>query len=202
MNTTRLDCRCGAVALEVTGKHIVSVECHCTSCRTAAAQLESLPGATALREPNGSTRCVLHRKDRVRCLRGAEHLREHRLTPGASTRRVVAVCCNTPMFMEFLRGHWLSLYGRRYPAESLPKLEARTMTRDINGGPPLPSDVPNGKTQPFFFMTRLLKAWAAMGFRVPPVTFVHGALEDGPSASSAGLQGPAGRAGASSRALG
>lgn len=178
MKTVRLDCSCGQATLEVAGEHIVSVECYCDSCRKAGAYLESLTGAPRLLEPNGATRCVLHRKDRVRCLRGAELLREYRLTPETTTRRVVATCCNTAMFMEFLRGHWLSLYGRRFPSESLPPLEMRTMTRDVAGLLLLPDDVPNGKTQPLMFMVRLLVAWIRMGFRVPPTAFVKGALDD------------------------
>lgn len=177
MNTLRLACTCGQAALEVSGEHIVSVECYCDSCRKAGAYLEALSGAPALLEPNGATRCVLHRKDRVRCVQGAEQLREYRLTPKAATRRVVATCCNTAMFMEFLSGHWLSLYGRRFPRESLPPVEMRTMTRDVQGLV-LPDDVPNGKTQPFAFMVRLLGAWIRMGFRVPPISFVQGGLDD------------------------
>lgn len=178
MNTTRLDCACGQATLEITGEHIVSVECYCDSCRKAGAHLESLPGAPVLLEANGATRCVLHRKDRVRCLQGAEQLREYRLKPEAVTRRVVATCCNTAMFMEFSSGHWLSLYARRFPDESLPPVEMRTMTRDVEGQLVLPDDVPNGKTQPFAFMARLLVAWIRMGFRVPPISFVQGGLDD------------------------
>lgn len=177
MTTTRLDCTCGQTTLEVSGEHIVSVECYCDSCRKAGAELEALPGAPPLLEQNGATRCVLHRKDRVRCLRGADKLSEYRLAPVARTRRVVATCCNTAMFMEFLDGHWLSLYGRRFSVERLPPLEMRTMTRDVPELP-LPDDVPNGKTQPFAFMVRLLVAWIRMGFRTPEIPFVQGVLND------------------------
>lgn len=176
MSVIELSCQCGAVALEVTGKHIVSAECYCNSCRKAGAHLESLPGAPVVLEANGATRFVLQRKDRIRCMRGAEHLGEYRLSPEAGTRRVVASCCNTPMFLEFLRGHWLSLYGHRYPADHLPPLEVRTMTSDVDGLV-LPDDVPNGRTQPASFMFKLLGAWISMGFRVPPITYVSGTLE-------------------------
>lgn len=176
MNTIPLECACGQVALEVTGEHIVSAECYCDSCRKAGAHLESLPGAPVLREQNGATHYVLHRKDRVRCVRGAERMREHRLSPKASTRRVVATCCNSAMFMEFLNGHWLSLYARRFPSGSVPPVEMRTMTRDVEGLT-LPDDVPNGKTQPFASMARLLAAWVRMGFRTPKISFVQGGLE-------------------------
>lgn len=177
MTKKTLECVCGAVTLEVSGEHIVSVECYCDSCRKAGAELQALPGAPPLLESNGATRCVLHRKDRVRCTRGEDRLREHRLAPSATTRRVVATCCNTAMFMEFLRGHWLSLYGRRFRAEALPPLEMRTMTRDLKGTLRLPDDVPNSKTQSVSFMTRLLGAWVAMRLRTPTITFVNGALD-------------------------
>ncbi|XXY45820.1 hypothetical protein WME91_38040 [Sorangium sp. So ce269] len=176
---TRLTCTCGQAALELEGRHLVSVECYCNSCRAAGAALESLPGAPKLLEASGATRFVLYRKDRVRCAAGAAQLKEHRLQPASKTRRVVATCCNTPLFLEFTDGHWLSLYGLRWPLGTLPPLEMRTMTEDLPEGTKLPEDVPNGKTQPFMFYVKLIGAWIAMGFRVPRVDFVNGALDGG-----------------------
>lgn len=173
-----LTCECGQTALQADGRHIVSVECCCNSCRQAGAYLQSLPAAPPLLEANGVTRFVVHRKDRIRCVRGAETMREHRLSPAATTRRVVATCCNTPMFLEFMSGHWLSLYGRRYPPAALPRLEMRTMASDLPAaGAELPNDVPNARTQSAKFFAKLLVAWAAMGFRVPPINFVNGAID-------------------------
>lgn len=177
--TTKLICTCGQVVLELTGRHLVSVECYCNSCRAAGGVLELLPGAPKLLEASGATRFVLYRKDRVRCTAGATHLKEHRLQPSSKTRRVIARCCNTPLFLEFTHGHWLSLYGRRWPIEALPPLEMRTMTRDLPEGTKLPGDVPNGKTQPPMFFVKLLRAWIAMGFRAPKIDYVHGEIERG-----------------------
>jgi hypothetical protein len=128
-------------------------------------------------DPNGATRLVLYRKDRVRCIAGQDRLREHRLTRDSKTRRVVALCCSTPMFLEFTNGHWLSIYGGRWPQATLPPLEMRTMTRDRPQDVELPDDVPNPKTHTLAFYARLLRAWAAMGFRAPKVDFVRGVLE-------------------------
>lgn len=174
---TRLTCTCGQVVLELERRHLLSVECCCESCRAAGAVLEALPGAPRLLEDSGATRFVLYRKDRVRCTDGAPRLKGYRLTPSSPTRRVVATCCNTPFFLELDKGHWLSLYGRRWATETIPPLEMRTMTSDLPSGTTLPDDVPNGRTQPPMFMLKLLGAWIAMGFRVPKIDFVNGELE-------------------------
>ena len=123
------------------------------------------------------TRFVLYRKDRVRFLKGTDLLREFRLTPETKTRRVVATCCNTPVFLEFQNGHWLSLYGGLWPAGTLPPLQLRTMTSDLPAGTVLPDDVPNMKQQSGAFFVKLLGAWIAMGFRSPKLAFVKGELQ-------------------------
>jgi hypothetical protein len=175
--STRLTCICGRVALQVRGRPIISVECLCADCQSAGAFLQSLPGAPEVLDQNGATRFVLYRKDRVWCEKGHERLREHRLSEKATTRRAIAVCCNTPMFLEFTQGHWLSMYGGLWSAESLPALEIRTMTRSRAVGVVLPDDVPNPGTHTLSFYARLFLAWAGMGFRAPAVDFVKGSLE-------------------------
>lgn len=174
--TTQLSCACGRVCFEVTKTPIINAECHCSSCRAAAARLQALPGAPHFAEPNGGTRFVLYAKDRVRFVTGTELLKEFRLKSDAKTRRVVASCCNTPIFLEFHGGHWLSLYGCLWPNGTLPPLEVRTMTSDLPAGITLPNDVPNAKSQSVLFMAKLLGAWIGMGFRAPKVTFVSGVL--------------------------
>jgi len=166
---THLACNCGKVRIAVKDAPIVSVECHCKSCCEAGETLRTLPEATDVREDNGGTRFVLYRKDRVRFDKGPARLKAFRLTPQASTRRVVAACCNTPVFLEFKNGHWLSLYARLWPAGTVPPLEMRTMTEDREDASPLPEDVPNASMQSFSFMVKLMGAWIAMGFKVPKV---------------------------------
>ena len=161
-------CRCGQVAFEITGKPFMSVVCHCESCQEAGGQFEQLPAAEAVLDAYGGTGFALARKDRVRCLKGSEKLQEHRLKPDSPTRRVLATCCNSPMFLEFKKGHWLSMYRDRLPDGAAP-LEMRVMTRDKREGVELPGDIPNYSTHSGKFMWRLLSAWAAMGFRSPKV---------------------------------
>ncbi|WP_205602471.1 GFA family protein [Chelativorans alearense] len=175
--TIKLSCTCRAVEMVAESPPIMSTECLCTSCRTAAGVLEALPGAPQLREATGGTRMQMYRKDRVRCVKGAANLREYRLTEKTKTRRVIAVCCNTPMFLDFTEGHWVDLYGSLWPEGSLPPLQMRTMTADLDDPSALPGDVPNHKTHSVGFFVRLVGAWAAMGFRRPKIDYVEGVLD-------------------------
>lgn len=184
--TTPLQCTCGALRLEVRGTCIVRAECHCNSCRAAGARLSTLQPKPAFLNDNGGTPYVLFRKDRVLWLQGTQQLREYRLSPDATTRRVVASCCNTPVFLEFESGHWLSLYSSLWPANTRPTPQLRTMTSDLPAPASLPNDIPNSKTQSASFMLKLLGAWIAMGFRVPKLADIEAApsLPDAsPSAS-------------------
>ncbi len=165
----RLGCACGEVQLTASGTPIASVECCCDSCRAAGARLERLPGAKSVLDRYGATRFVLYRKDRIRFAAGADHLKAFRLSAGAGSRRVVASCCNTPVFLELKGGHWLSLYGGLWSEDTLPTLEMRTMTGDLTDPSILPRDVPNLERQSWPFFATLLKAWVAMGFRSPRI---------------------------------
>ncbi|MGO8066789.1 GFA family protein [Rhizobium leguminosarum] len=174
--TTHLTCACGTFHLEVRGAPIISAECHCKSCSDAAGRLESLPMPEAIRTIHGGTRYVLYRKDRISLLAGTENLQEFRLGPNASTRRVLASCCNTPIFLEFKGGHWLSLYGNLWKQDELPPLQLRTMTQNVPDRASVPDDVPSGALATVGFYGRLLTAWIAMGFKVPDIT-VKGAID-------------------------
>ncbi len=171
MEHVEIACRCGACRMQVTGPPIMAAECLCTSCLRAADRLEAMPGAGRVRSEIGGTAYVLCRKDRVRPVAGAEMLAQMRLRPDAPSRRVVATCCDTPMFLEFAKGHWLSLYADRWPPGARPAMQVRTMARDWKGAA-LPDDIPNARSHTLRFMWRLMRAWAAMGFRAPTLDYV------------------------------
>lgn len=156
--TSRIGCACGRLQLNVEHTPIVSVACCCTSCRTAGRRLRAWPGAPSFVEADGTTPFVLYRKDRVHFAAGADLLREFRLTPESKTRRVIASCCHTPVFLEFQGGHWLSLYGCLWPPGAQPAVQMRTMTVDLPPGVVLSDDIPNGKRQPLSFILGLLGA--------------------------------------------
>ena len=162
-------CRFGEVTLNLTGTPIACVDCCCNSCRAAGLRLQRLPGAQRLLGPHGTTRFVMYRKDRVAFLAGVERLAAFRLSADAGTRRVLATCCNTPLFLELTGGHWLSLYGGLWPEDARPPLQMRTMVGDLPDPSVLPADVPNLKQHSLRFYARLMKAWIAMGLRSPDI---------------------------------
>lgn len=161
-------CRCGKVTIEATGTPILTVACYCTSCQEAGRRFEQLPAAPPVLDADSGTGFLLYRKDRVRCASGPEHLEEHRLKPESPTRRVVATCCNSAMFLEFRGGHWLSMYRNRFTTD-VPPLEMRTMTKDRLAGVTFADDVASYNTHSGKFMVKLLGAWIAMGFRSPKI---------------------------------
>lgn len=166
-SSTRLHCICGKVQIDIKDAPILSAECHCTSCRTGSQHLEALPGAPKVRAANGGTPYALYRKDRLQVSEGQQHLLEYRLKPASPTRRILAGCCNTPLFLEFQHGHWLSVYSLLWPEGTAPQLDMRTMVSDAPTGTHLDDTIPNAKTQSLAFMAKLLGAWIAMGFRSP-----------------------------------
>jgi hypothetical protein len=167
LRISRVECRCGKVGFQASGEPIMTVTCHCESCLQAAMQMKALPGAADVANGEGGTDYVMLRKDRLCCTRGEDLLRAHRLKPDAPTRRVLAKCCNSPMFLEFKGGHWLSVYRDRVDAP--PPIELRTMAGDRS----FADAIPAYRTHSVSFMWRLFKAWAAMGFRVPTVAPVE-----------------------------
>lgn len=146
------ECCCGKVALSTRGRPIVSAACYCTSCQEAGRQFQSMFPNGSLLDVEGGTAVVLYRKDRVACLRGNEHLEDHRLQASSKTRRVVATCCGTPMFLDFEPGHWLSVYRQRFS----------------DGAPDVTMEAHSGR-----FLLTLLASWIGMGFRLPKITWGH-----------------------------
>jgi hypothetical protein len=156
------------VKLEVAGQPILAAACYCADCREAGRRLAQLPSAAPVLNPDGGTEYVLYRKDRVRCVTGQAYLEEHRLTPDSPTRRVIAICCHSAMFLDFTRGHWLTVYRNRFPAGA-PPVEMRLMTRERQAGVVLADDLPNYEGHSGKFMLRLVAAWIAMGLRRPEI---------------------------------
>jgi hypothetical protein len=109
----------------------------------------------------------------VRCVRGSERLAAHRLTPKSPSRRMVAACCKTPMFGDFTKGFWVSIYQGRVTDAPAPAPSMRVMTSDAPDGTTFPDDgIPRFRNRPGTFLVKLLTTWAAMGFRNPPLAGV------------------------------
>ena len=79
-----------------------------------------------------------------------------------------ARCCNTAMFVDFTKGHWLTVYRGRVP-NNIPSPTMRVMTAERPEGVILPDDMANYPGRSGKFMLKLLGAWMAMGFRRPAV---------------------------------
>jgi hypothetical protein len=161
---TTARCSCGSVELAVLGAPILSAACYCDDCQEGARQIEALPNAPPVRDPDGGTAYLLYRKDRMRCSKGAELLRDYKIRETSVTRRVVAACCNSAMFLDFGRGHWFSVYRARFPGD-VPPLEMRLQTKFRPKGGELPTDVPSHRTVSLKFVAKLAAARIAMLLR-------------------------------------
>jgi hypothetical protein len=150
-------CRCGEVEVEIVGPPILRGVCYCASCQEAGRRHQAAPGADTVLGEDGGTDYVLYRKDRIRCVRGGDRLEERRLKPHSPTRRMFARCCNTAMFVDFTKGHWLTVYRGRLP-DNVPPAAMRLMTAERPEGVVLPNDMANYPGRSGKFMLKLL--WA------------------------------------------
>lgn len=140
--TRTITCACGEVAVEVVGPDIVTATCYCDDCQAAGHKLEALPHHPHVVGPDGGTPYVLHRSYRIRVVRGADRLRPDKLRPQSPSSRMVATCCDTPMYIGFDRGpHWVSIYRDRFGADA-PPVTARVQTKFAPDPAAVPDDVP------------------------------------------------------------
>lgn len=154
-------CACGNVQLDAIGAPILVVACYCNDCQEGARQIEALPNARPVMDSNGGAAYLLFRKDRITCSKGAELLRDYRIKNQSPTRRVVAACCNSAMFLDFEKGHWLSVYRERIERD-VPPLQMRIQTKFKSGNRSIPNDVPSYSAYPVKFFAKLIAARVAM----------------------------------------
>jgi hypothetical protein len=88
---------------------------------------------------------------------GAENLVAYKLHEHAPTRRMVASCCNSGMFLKFEPGFWVSSYRLRYSGD-LPPIEMRNQTRDRKAEMPIPSDAASFSRYPVRLFAKLIRA--------------------------------------------
>ena len=158
-------CSCGSVELEAIGAPITSVVCYCDDCQEGSRQIEALPNARAVRDPDGGTAYVLYRKDRVQCSRGSHLLQRHKIKEKSATNRLFATCCNSAMFMAFDDArHWVPVYRARLQGD-VTSLQMRICTKFAPEKSDISSDVPSYPGYPLKFMAKLVAAWIPMLFR-------------------------------------
>jgi len=154
-------CACGTVELELTGKPVISLICHCDDCQAGSAMLEALPGAPRILDAGHGTPYVLYRNDRVHT-KGAELLEGHKLKPDSTTQRMVASCCNSAMLARLDPIlHWTPVYRDRIIPPAPPP-EMRIQTRFVPAGIAVPDDLPSVTGTPLTFVVRMVAAKLAM----------------------------------------
>jgi hypothetical protein len=161
-NNITASCSCGSVEIEAIGAPITSVVCYCDDCQQGSRQIEALPRAGSVQDPDGGTAYVVYRKDRIKCSRGAELLMSHKIREKSATNRVIATCCNSAMLINFDDGkHWVDVYRSRMQG-NIPPLRMRICTNFKPENSDVPSDVPSYPGYPFKFLAKLLAAWIPM----------------------------------------
>lgn len=143
---------------------MMTAVCYCDNCQAGARQIEALPDALPVLEPDGGTPYVLYRKDRYTVTQGEELLRDYKLKEESNTSRVVATCCNSAIFVRVDgMGHWISVYRERMLGE-VPPIEMRVQTQFKPEGSTIPDDLPSYSGYPLRFIGKLLTSRIAMLF--------------------------------------
>jgi hypothetical protein len=160
--TATVTCTCGQVTVNAVGVPIASVVCYCDDCQEGGRQLQSLPDAAAVQDPDGGTGYLVYRKDRVTCVQGSALLKPRKIRNDSATNRVIASCCNSAMFLNFDDArHWVDLYRSRCRGD-VPPVQMRVGTKFKAPGTTLPTDVPHYPRFAPSFLMKLLVAKVAM----------------------------------------
>ena len=154
-------CDCGQVRFEATGAPLLSGVCYCNDCQQGGRQIEALPSAKPVRDGDGGTAYLTYRDDRIECVSGEDLLVDYKIRHNAPTRRVVASCCNSGMYLKYDRGHWTSAYRARFKGE-LPPIEMRNKIANRMADTPVPQDAPSYRGYPAKLFWRLIKSRIAM----------------------------------------
>lgn len=166
-------CVCGRVRLQGFGRPISCLICYCDDCQAAGRAIESLPGAATALQPDAGTELIVYHRDRLRCVAGAELMQPLRLRESSPTRRMVATCCNTAMYVGFDDGKfWVDLWRSRVLGHA-PPAEWRVCVR-FRPESPMPADLPSFPGYPFRFVARLLLNRLTTGLRQQSHHWGHG----------------------------
>lgn len=157
-----IQCACGEVEFQAYGKPITRLVCYCNSCQQGSGAIEALPGARALRGPDGGTAVTLFRKDQVRCTKGERLLKRYKNREDSPTNRTVATCCNTGVMVSY--DNWwpsVSFYQEAIKGES-PDLKMRMYTKFAPHPERIPDDVPRYSGPPPSLIVKTFIATAAI----------------------------------------
>ncbi|HEY3621438.1 MAG TPA: DUF6151 family protein [Roseiarcus sp.] len=160
-------CRCGAVEISGWGEPIVVSACYCDDCQAAAQRLAASANSAPAASADGGTEFMVFRRDRIACTRGAENLQAMRLTAATKTRRMIAGCCKTPMYVGFDdKKPWVSAFRASFGADA-PPVEMRICTRFRRADDKANDSLPSHPGYPPAMIFRILAAWPLMLFSRP-----------------------------------
>src|SRR5580692_8078026 len=160
--TRRSSCACGRVRCQAMGAPIVSLVCYCEDCQDGARKIEALPNAASFRDADGGTPLLTYRDDRFKCSSGEELLVGYKIKQNAPTRRMVASCCNSAMFLKYAPGFWVSGYRARFRGDDLPPIEMRDQIEHRRADTALPSDAPCYRGFPTRLFAKIISARISM----------------------------------------
>jgi hypothetical protein len=160
-------CRCGAVEVGAWGAPIVVSACYCDDCQEAAQRFAASAAVAPAVSGDGGTEFMVFRRDRIACTRGADRLRAMRLTDASKTRRMIAGCCATPMYLAFDDGRpWVSAFRGSFGAGA-PAVEMRICTRFRRSDVAVEDGLRSYPGYPVGMMVRIMAVWPLMLFSRP-----------------------------------
>ena len=160
-------CQCGAVEISAWGQPMMVNACYCDDCQTAAQRLAASANSGRVSSVDGGTEFMVFRRDRIACTRGANRLQAMRLTAPSKTRRMIASCCATPMYMAFDdKRPWVSAFRSPFGADA-PPVEMRICTRFKRSEVEAEDGLPSHPGYPPAMMIRILAVLPFMLFSKP-----------------------------------
>jgi len=108
---------------------------------------------------------MTYRDDAVRCVQGGELLHGVKLRDDAPTTRFIANCCQSPMYLKYAPGWWVSMYRDRFGDDAVP-IQFRSQTQHAPSA--VPQDVPVYRNFPPALFLRVLRARLGMLFKTRP----------------------------------
>jgi hypothetical protein len=160
-------CRCGAVEVGAWSDPILVTACYCDDCQAASERLAASGNSAPLAGADGGTEFMVFRRDRIACVRGAENLEPMRLIATSKTRRMIARCCETPMYIAFDdKRPWVSALRAGFGAGA-PPVEMRICTRFRRPEHKAEDGVPEHPGYPAAMILRVVAVWPRMLFSRP-----------------------------------
>jgi len=151
------ECDCGQVRFEASANPACNVTCYCEDCQSAAKTLVKERGCENLLEADGGTSFSIFLEKDWTCVAGAERIEGHKLKADSPTTRYVSSCCQTPLYLKFGPGFWISSFRTAFKSD-IPNLQWRIKTSHRTSSLPYPDTLPRFKGFPLRLYWALYRA--------------------------------------------